>query len=43
MPKLKSAEFRFLRKEMDMSQKKPGFLIGVQEQTIALRERTGKV
>ncbi|MBI4385070.1 MAG: helix-turn-helix domain-containing protein [Nitrospinae bacterium] len=38
-PKLSGAEFRFLRIEMDMSQKQLGKLIGVSSQTIALWEK----
>lgn len=41
--KLTGAELRFLRKEMDMSQKQLGQLIGINSQTIALWEKTGKV
>ncbi len=39
---LSGAEFRFLRKELDLSQKQLGRLIGVGEQAIAKWEKTGK-
>lgn len=42
-PKLNGPEFRFLRIEMDLSQKKLGNLIGVSEQTIALWEKHGNI
>ncbi len=38
--KLKGTELRFLRKELDMSQKALGALIGIGEQTIALCEKS---
>lgn len=37
--KLSGEEFRFLRIELDMSQKKLGFLMGVSDQTIASWEK----
>lgn len=37
---LNGAEFRFLRREMDLTQKALGALLGVQEQTVALWEKT---
>lgn len=40
---LSGAEFRFLRKELDLSQKQLGRFIGVGEQSIAQWEKTSKV
>lgn len=42
-PKLTGAELRFLRKEMDMSQKALATLIGTSEQNISLWERRGHI
>ena len=36
---MSGAEFRFLRKELDLSQKRVGALLGVAEQTVSLWER----
>lgn len=41
--KLTGAEFRFLRKELGLSQKKFGDLIGLADQTVALWEKKGPV
>lgn len=41
--KLSGAEFRFLRKELDMSQKRLGRFIGVSEQSIASWEKNSNV
>lgn len=41
--KLTGAEIRFLRKEMRLSQRGLGDLLGVQEQTVLLWERNGKI
>lgn len=41
--KLSGAEFRFLRKEMNMSQKTFGELIGVEGQSVAIWEKLGKI
>jgi DNA-binding transcriptional regulator YiaG len=38
-----AAEFRFLRKEMDLSQHRAASLLGTSEQTVALWERRGKI
>ena len=40
---LTGAEFRFLRKEMDLSQHGVADLLGTSEQTVALWERRGKI
>jgi DNA-binding transcriptional regulator YiaG len=40
---LTGAEFRFLRKELDLSQHRLADLLGTTEQTIALWERRGKI
>ena len=40
---LTGAEFRFLRKELDLSQRRVADLIGSSEQTVALWERHGKI
>lgn len=40
---LTGAEFRFLRKELDLSQRRVADLIGSTEQTVALWERHGKI
>ncbi|MDO8907319.1 MAG: transcriptional regulator [Pseudohongiella sp.] len=40
---LTEAEFRFLRLEMDMSQKALGRLLGKDEQSISLYERSGNI
>lgn len=40
---LTGAEFRFLRKELDLSQRRAAELLGSTEQTVALWERTGKI
>lgn len=42
-PRLSGGEFRFLRKELDMSQAKLGEWMGVEAQTVALWEKTGRV
>lgn len=42
-PKLTGAEFRFLRKELDLSQNAVGQLLGVSGQAVALWERHGRV
>jgi len=41
--KLTGAEFRFLRKEIDMSQKALGNLFGNTDQAVAKWEKTGKI
>jgi DNA-binding transcriptional regulator YiaG len=40
---LTGAEFRFLRKELDLSQHRLADLLGTTEQTIALWEKRGKI
>ncbi|OLL32835.1 transcriptional regulator [Burkholderia sp. SRS-W-2-2016] len=40
---LTGAEFRFLRKELDLSQHRLADLLGTTEQTVALWERKGKI
>lgn len=42
-PRLTGAEFRFLRKELDLSQSALADLIGNNEQAVARWEKTGKV
>lgn len=42
-PRLTGAEFRFLRKELDLSQKALSDLFGNEEQAVARWEKTGKV
>ena len=42
-PRLNGAEFRFLRKELDLSQAGVGTLFGYEAQTVALWEKTGRV
>ena len=42
-PHLTGAEFRYLRKELGLSQKKLGEMIGASEESISLWERKGKV
>jgi len=42
-PKLTGTEFRFLRKEINMSQKRLAELMGTKEQTLSLWERKGAV
>jgi putative transcriptional regulator len=42
-PRLTGAEFRFLRKEMGLSQKRLADMIGTSEQTVALWEKRGKM
>jgi len=42
-PCLTGAEFRFLRVELDMSQRRIGELGGVEDQTVALWEKNNKV
>lgn len=42
-PKLTGAEFRFLRKELDMSQHRLAELLGNSEQSVALWEKKGHV
>ena len=42
-PRLIGAEFRFLRKELDLSQKALSDLFGNEEQAVARWEKTGKV
>jgi transcriptional regulator with XRE-family HTH domain len=41
--RLNGAEFRFLRKELDLSQASIGRLFGYEAQTVALWEKTGRV
>src|SRR6185369_6952525 len=41
--KLTGAELRFLRKEMDLSQRELGDIVGGTEQSVSLWERRGKV
>jgi DNA-binding transcriptional regulator YiaG len=43
LPKLTGAEFRFLRKELEMSQKALATLLGTSEQNVSLWERRGRV
>ena len=43
LPKLTGAQFRFLRKEMGMSQKAIATLLGTSEQNISLWERRGHI
>ncbi|PMS36291.1 DNA-binding transcriptional regulator YiaG [Trinickia symbiotica] len=40
---LTGAEFRFLRKELDLSQHRAADLLGTSEQTVALWEKRGKI
>jgi DNA-binding transcriptional regulator YiaG len=40
---LTGAEFRFLRKELDLSQRRVADLVGTSEQTVALWEKRGEV
>jgi DNA-binding transcriptional regulator YiaG len=40
---LTGAEFRFLRKELDLSQHRTADLLGTTEQTVALWEKRGKI
>jgi DNA-binding transcriptional regulator YiaG len=40
---LTGAEFRFLRKELDLSQGRAAFLLGSTEQVVSLWERKGKI
>lgn len=40
---LTGAEFRFLRKELDLSQNRLAVLLGTTEQTVALWEKRGKI
>jgi DNA-binding transcriptional regulator YiaG len=40
---LTGAEFRFLRKELDLSQHRAADLLGTTEQTVALWEKRGKI
>lgn len=40
---LTGAEFRFLRKELDLSQHRIADLLGTSEQTVALWEKRGKI
>jgi DNA-binding transcriptional regulator YiaG len=42
-PRLTAAEFRFLRKEMDLSQRALAYLLGTTEQNVSLWERRGKI
>lgn len=42
-PRLTGAEVRFLRKEMGLSQRGLGELLGVSEQAVALWERKGRL
>lgn len=42
-PFLTGPEFRFLRKELEMSQAKLGTLMGVEAQTVALWEKRGRI
>lgn len=42
-PHLTGAELRFLRKEMGLSQRRLGELLGVSEETISLWERRGRM
>ena len=42
-PRLTGAELRFLRKELDISQKRLAEILGVEEQTVSLWERRGKM
>lgn len=42
-PKLTGAELRFLRKEMEMSQRALAELLGTSEQNVSLWERRGKM
>ncbi|RKP59048.1 helix-turn-helix domain-containing protein [Pararobbsia silviterrae] len=41
--RLTEREFRFLRKELDLSQHRAADLLGTTEQTVALWERRGKI
>lgn len=41
--RLTGSEFRFLRKELDLSQHRLADLLGTSEQTVALWERKGKI
>jgi DNA-binding transcriptional regulator YiaG len=40
---LTGTEFRFLRKELDLSQRRVADLVGTSEQTVALWEKRGKI
>jgi DNA-binding transcriptional regulator YiaG len=40
---LTASEFRFLRKELDLSQHRAADLLGTSEQTVALWEKRGKI
>jgi DNA-binding transcriptional regulator YiaG len=40
---LTGAEFRFLRKELDLPQRRVADLVGTSEQTVALWEKRGKI
>jgi DNA-binding transcriptional regulator YiaG len=42
-PRLTGAELRFLRKELDLSQKRLAEILGVEEQTVSLWERRGRM
>jgi len=42
-PRLTGAEFRFLRKELELSQAKLAALFGNDAQTVALWEKTGRI
>ena len=42
-PKLSGAEFRFLRRELDLSQAKLARSFGLTDQTVAIWEKTGRV
>lgn len=42
-PRLTGAEFRFLRKELDLSQVRLAALFGNDAQTVALWEKTGRI
>lgn len=42
-PLLSGGEFRFLRKELDMSQKRIGELLGKTEQAVAIWEKKGNI
>ncbi len=42
-PHLTGAEFRFLRKELGLSQTRIGQIVGASEQTVSLWERRGKI
>ena len=42
-PRLTGAELRFLRKELDLSQRNLATLLGVSEQIVSLWERQGRI